>query len=83
MSKPGLRLTFLLEQYHFTYRHFLKVSVEVRKLQRRSDYKSNAKLHRSIPGIGPLTTVQLLTEIEYINRFNSFKKFNSSWASSQ
>jgi hypothetical protein len=33
-------------------------------------------LLRTIPGIGPLTTVELLCEIEDINRFASFKKFN-------
>ena len=75
-SSTRLTIDMLLEQYHFIYRHFLKVSIEVRKLQRQSNYKDNAKLLRSIPGIGPLTTVQLLTEIEDINRFTSFKKFN-------
>lgn len=71
-----LTLDMLLEQYHFTYRHFLKVSVEVRKLQRAKRYSSIAKLLRSIAGIGPLTTVELLCEIEDINRFANFKKFN-------
>lgn len=66
----------LLEQYLFLYRHFLKVSIEVRKLQRAGRYKKQAKLLRSIPGIGPLTTVELLCEIEDINRFSSFTKFN-------
>jgi transposase len=79
LPDPATRLTvdMLLEQYHFLYRHFLKSSVEVRKLQRVGRYKQLAKLLRSIPGIGPLTTVELLTEIEQINRFASFKKFNS------
>lgn len=72
-----LTVDMLLEQYHFLYRHFLKTSVEVRKLQREGRYKNVAKLLRTIPGIGPLTTVELLTEIETINRFTSFKKFNS------
>jgi len=67
---------YLLEQYHLIRLHFLKVSVEVRKLQRQVRYKSQAKLLRSIPGIGPLTTVELLCEIEDINRFECFKKFN-------
>ena len=67
----------LLEQYDFLYRHFLKTSIEVRKLQRDSRYKLRAKLLRTIPGIGPLTTVELLTEIADIHRFPSFKKFNS------
>jgi transposase len=79
MPDTHTRLTvdMLLEQYHFLYRHFLKTSVEVRKLQRMGRYKNVAKLLRTIPGIGPLTTVELLTEIEDINRFSSFKKFNS------
>ncbi len=72
-----LTLDLLLDQYHFVYRHFLKTSIEVRRLQRLDRYKTNAKLLRSIPGIGPLTTVQLLTEIVDINRFPNFKKFNS------
>jgi transposase len=72
-----LTVDMLLDQYHFLYRHFLKVSIEVRKLQREGRYKNISKLLRSIPGIGPLTTVELLTEIEDIKRFPSFKKFNS------
>jgi transposase len=57
-------------------KHMLKVSVEVRRLQCAPRYKEPAKLLRSIPGIGPLTTVELLSEIQDINRFPSFKKFN-------
>jgi transposase len=78
MPDASTRLTLdrLLEQYHFLYQHMLKVSIEVRKLQREPRYKKSAKLLRSIPGIGPLTTVELLAEIQDINRFESFKKFN-------
>jgi transposase len=66
----------LSHQYEFLHRHFLKVSIEVRKLQHTARYRKQAKLLRTIPGIGPLTTVELLCEIENINRFESFKKFN-------
>ena len=78
LPDTSTRLTVdrLLEQYHFLHRHFLKVSIEVRKLQRQARYRKPAKLLRSIPGIGPLTTVELLCEIEDINRFASFTKFN-------
>ena len=78
LPDPSTRLTVdrLLEQFHFLHKHFLNVSIEVRKLQREARYKKPAKLLRSIPGIGPLTTVELLCEIEDINRFSSFKKFN-------
>jgi transposase len=78
VPSPTTRITLdlLLDQYNLLYRHFLKVSTQVRKLQKLPRYKSNARLLRSIPGIGPLTTVQLLTEIEDIHRFASFRKFN-------
>ena len=75
-SSTMLTVKHLVEQYEFIHKHLLKVSIEVRKLQRTPRYKKQAKLLRSIPGIGPLTTVELLCEIEDINRFPSFKKFN-------
>jgi len=79
MPSASVRMTLdlLLEQYHMVYRHFLKTSIEVRKLLRTARYKSNGKLLQTIPGIGPLTAVQLLTELEDIDRFPSFKKLNS------
>ena len=79
IPSPNSRLTLdlLLEQYNSLYKHFLKVSTQVRHLQRLPRYKTNAKLLRTIPGIGPLTTVQLLAEIEDVSRFSSFRKINS------
>lgn len=71
-----MTLDYLLEQYEMIYRHFLKVSIEVRKLHKLAKYKEDAKRLRSIPGIGPLTSVQLLIEIEDINRFRNFNHFN-------
>jgi transposase len=76
-ASARLTLDLLLEQYHLIYRHFLKTSVQVRKLLRTARYKEQGKLLRTIPGIGPLTAVQLLVELEDINRFTSFKKLNS------
>ncbi|HRK55636.1 MAG TPA: IS110 family transposase [Cyclobacteriaceae bacterium] len=76
-ARLRITLNLLLEQYHFLYRHFLKTSIEVRKLQSVERYKVDAKLLRTIPGIGPLTTVQILTELQDIKRFENFKKLNS------
>jgi transposase len=76
-SSTRLTMDLLLEQYQMLHDHFKKVSVQVRKLQREGRYKQDAKLLRGIPGIGPLTTVQLLTEVEDIERFPNFKHFNS------
>jgi transposase len=70
-------MDLLLSQYHLIYRHFLDTSIKVRKLLRSERYKDNGKLLRTIPGIGPLTSVQILTELGDITRFSSFKKLNS------
>lgn len=70
-------LHLLLTQYRLTYRHFLDASIKVRKLLKTTRYKTNWKLLKSIPGIGPLTSIQILTELEDIRRFTSFKKLNS------
>lgn len=67
----------LLDQYHLIYRHFQLTSTRVRKLLKTSRYETNAQLLKTIPGIGPLTSVQLLTELGDCNRFSSFKKLNS------
>lgn len=75
-SKTRMTLDFLLSQYEMIYRHFLKVSIEVRKLHKLPKYKEDAKRLREIPGIGPLTSVELLIEIEDIKRFKNFKHFN-------
>lgn len=72
-----LTLDRLLEQYELIHRHFLKVSIEVRALHKLSKYKASTKLLREIPGIGPLTSVQLVIEIEDIERFKNFSHFNS------
>lgn len=79
LGSESARLTMdlLLDQYEMLKKHFQQTSSQVRKLQRKAKYKEDAKLLREIPGIGPLTTVELLTEIGDVNRFSSFKEFNS------
>ena len=46
-SSTRLTLERLLEQYDFLHKHFLKVSIVVRKLQRQARYRRQAKLLRS------------------------------------
>lgn len=70
-------LGHLLVQFRMVKRHFMDVSIDVRKLQRDTCYKQRAKLLRQVPGLGPLTTVQLLVEIGDIKRFPNFNHFNS------
>jgi transposase len=70
-------LDLLLEQYDMLKAHLLKTGIAVRKTLRQKGFKELGKLLRGIPGIGPLTSVQLIVEIEDIHRFPSFKHFNS------
>ena len=67
----------LLVQYDHIYKHFLNTSTAVRKLLRTSRYQAKAKLLQTIPRIGPLTSIQLLTELDDIKRFPNFKQLNS------
>lgn len=70
-------INHLLEQYHMIYQHFLKTSRDVRKLLKASRYRERAELLQTIPGVGPLTSIQLLTELEDVHRFRTFKRLNS------
>ncbi|MEM6525921.1 MAG: IS110 family transposase [Bacteroidota bacterium] len=67
----------LLYQYDQLYAHHLKVSREVRGLLKTVRYKERGKLLKGIPGIGPLTSIQLLVELGAIDRFPTFKSLNS------
>jgi transposase len=56
---------------------FFKVNKDVRVLQNSEKFKSTMALLLTIPGVGPLTGITLLTEIVDINRFSSRKHLNS------
>lgn len=67
----------LLDQYDHLYAHHLEVSRKVRGLLKTARYKERGRLLRGIPGIGPLTSIQLLVELGAIDRFPNFKSLNS------
>lgn len=79
MPSPSSRRTMdmLLNQYDQIYNHHLEVRREVVKLLKAKRYADPSKLLRSVPGIGPLTSIQLLVELGDIHRFPNFKKLNS------
>lgn len=52
----------------------LNVTKQVRKLSRTEAYQAQVILLRSIPGIGLLTAMIILTELETINRFRNIDK---------
>ena len=50
----------------------LQTTKHITDLSKTEAYKSNVQLLRSIPGIGLLTAMMILTELEDINRFKNF-----------
>lgn len=50
----------------------LRINRQIRELSRTPEYRKNVELLISVPGIGPLTAMKLLTELESIDRFENF-----------
>jgi len=62
-------LKLLIDQVEHLRSCLLEVTRKVRKLAASQDYCSNMKLMTSIPGIGLVTGIAFLTQIETIDRF--------------
>lgn len=52
----------------------LKVTKQIRELSQTAKYIENVSLLKSVPGIGILTAMIILTELETIDRFNNLDK---------
>lgn len=55
----------------------LEVTKQIKKLSETQKYSALFGLLKSVPGIGVIIGMTLITEIMDINRFSNFKKFNS------
>jgi transposase len=55
----------------------LTVTRSIRKLSQTEAYVEQEKLIRSVPGIGAITAMTMLTEIESISRFSNNDQFHS------
>ena len=55
----------------------LRVTREIRDLSKTDSYEKNYKLLSGIPGVGLISGMSFLTEIEDINRFSSADRFAS------
>lgn len=69
-GKSGLNAYLDMVKYQRTL--LLRVTRQIRELSRTPTYHENVDLLLSVPGIGMLTAMRLLTELEDINRFSSF-----------
>ncbi len=70
-------MTLLIEDVLALRKRLLYTNQQIRKLCQSQNYKSIFTLLTTIPGIGLITAMTMLTEIGDINRFDSFTKFNS------
>jgi transposase len=70
-------LNHMIEQMELLRNTFLKVNHDIRELQKDEKYKDKMQWLLSIPGIGPLTAITLITELINIHRFSSFRHLNS------
>jgi transposase len=70
-SSGKASLNVLLEQSKHLRASILQVTRQIRELAKSDRYKMQQEVLRSIPGVGLLTAMVILTEIETINRFDS------------
>ena len=52
----------------------LKVTKQIRELSQMATYQEQVPLLQSVPGIGLITSMTILTELETIDRFNNLDK---------
>lgn len=70
-------LTLMIEQGEQTRERVYQATLAIRELSKTETYKEQVELLKSVPGIGPMSSMIILTEIEDIKRFNSEGHFNS------
>jgi transposase len=68
-------LIALLNESKHLRTSILQVTKQINGLAKTDQYKKSVELLRSIPGIGLLTAMIILTEIETINRFANIDQF--------
>jgi len=67
----------LLEEYEMLKEKWQELNQMIEELSAEERYRENVRLLTSIPGIGRLTAMILLTEIGDINRFPTLKELSS------
>jgi len=72
-----LMFTRMIEQLEWQRGQLLQITRDVRAILKETLYEPNTQLLLSVPGIGPLNAVTILTEVGDINRFSRAIHFNS------
>ena len=73
----SLQSSFTILYSELTHLRDLKKNLlqELRKLAKKERYKESVKLLRSVPGIGPLTSIRLMLEWGNVDRFKRKEEF--------
>lgn len=77
LSSSRNTLDLLLEQVELLRSNLLKIDRQIRLMSRREPFAESYELLISIPGIGMMVAMSLLTEIDDIGRFHNEKQFAS------
>ena len=77
LSQTRTSLDLLLMQVESMRQNLLVAARELRKLSLTERYSGNFRLLRSIPGIGPVVSMCILTELGDIGRFRNEREFAS------
>ncbi len=70
-------LNHMIEHLELLRNRFLTVNKDIRSLYQKERCATIMKSLLSVPGIGPITAITLITEIADIHRFKTFKQLNS------
>jgi transposase len=66
----------MLEEVQSLRSLLLKTERKLRELMWSKEYKQNSELLRTIPGVGPLTSMLFLLEVGDVSRFKTFDALN-------
>lgn len=72
-----ITLNSLIHQSKNLRATILDLTKQIQKLSQTESYQNDVKLLKSLPGIGVLTAMTILTEVETINRFSNLDKLCS------
>lgn len=76
-ESASIALMTLISEVKHLRDSVLDITRKIRKLSEEESYKANVILLRSIPGVGLITAMTILTELETIDRFNNLDKLCS------
>ena len=77
LSSSRVSLDMLIEQVETLRQNLLTVTRKVRALRLKEEYAEKYDALTSIPGIGPICAITLLTEIYDVKRFRNERQFAS------